>query len=255
MKLFYISHFLQAFFLPPGLNLLLGLLGLLAWRFSQTFSLTLIVFSFTSLWLLSTPIIAWNLIERLQRQHPVLKLDKPKEKSAIVVLGGGHGKSPEYLSNQTVSFDTLARLQYAAYLYEKTQLPIIVSGGNHEADVMMQVLKENFKIPAQWEETESINTADEAKFLIPILKQHDIKTIYLITNAWHMPRSIYIFNLFFKPAGLQVIPAPTRYEILDKPLHLFNYLPSLGALNTSSIALHEYIGMVWYQIFYNRSIA
>lgn len=256
MTLFFISHFIQAWVLPPGINLLLGVLGVLLWRLYHTLGMTLIIISFASLWLLSTPIIAWMLINGLQKQYPVLKVNElPKlNNAAIVVLGGGHGSAPEYSTKQSVSDNTLGRLRYAVYLYGETKLPIFVSGGGSyytDAGLMQEVLTKDFKIPVKGEEHNSINTADEAKFLLPLLKENNIDTIYLITNAWHIPRSMNIFNAIFKNEGIKVIAAPMGFAMVN-PRSILSYLPYLGALNTSTVALHEYIGIIWYNFYYRK---
>lgn len=248
MALFYFSHFIQAWILPPGLNLILILCGVALWRKARLFSQFLLYFAIVSLWLLSTPWVAGVLIDRIQHQYPVLTttaLSNQNNKSAIVVLGGGLGKAREYHHEHGVSQDTLSRLQYAAYLYDTTHLPVIVSGSKLEAVAMQTVLQEHFKIPVHWQENQSRNTADEAKFILPILKEHGINNIYLITHAWHMPRSMFVFNKMLLKEGIKVISAPTRFVGQNEDV-LFDFIPSLSALNTSTIALHEYIGLFWY---------
>src|SRR3990167_2925301 len=247
MTLYWISQFLQTCLFPPGINILLGFIGVIFWQ--RILGKSLIIIALASLWLLSTPIFSAILIDRLQNQYPVLRLNKlnlcNNTHEAIVILGGVHDKSPVYPNNYVVSEATLSRLQYAAYLYQRMPLPIIVSGGGAdytEAALMIEILKEQFKTPVQLKEDKSINTADEAKFLAPLLKKHKINTIYLVTHAWHMPRSVYAF----KNRGIHVIPAPMGYIIQDS----YSWLPSLRALNTTALALHEYIGMVWYWIYY-----
>lgn len=256
----HVSHFIQSWLFPPGLIIVLGLLGFLLWRRWRMAAKTVIIFAFVILWLLSTPIIAWSLIDILQRQYPVLEMDKLSKQNggAIVVLGGGEAKAPEYDIKEAVSDPTLSRLHYSGYLYDKTHLPIVVSGGNPEglshaeADLMQKVLRDDFKIPVNLKESKSNNTAEEAKFLLPILKANKIHYIYLVTHAWHMPRSMRVFNQIFDQADIKIIPAPMGFVTLDTQKGLFNYLPSLGALNTSVIAMHEYIGMVWYQFYYRK---
>lgn len=258
MTLYLFSHMIQAWLLPPGINLLLLIFGFLTWKFYRLLSISFIIFSIASLWLLSTPIIAQELIDSLQLQYPLLQLsnDQPSKKirSAIVVLGGGSNtKSSEYGNKYTIAEITSSRLRYAVYLHDKMHLPILVSGGSHddtsntEANLMAKVLKENFNISAQWKEEKSINTADEGKFVAPILKKDNITTVYLVTNACHMPRSVYAFKNY----GLEIIPAPMGYIRSTHTYYtLLNYFPSLSALSISSIAMHEYVGILWYYLYY-----
>lgn len=248
----YISEFIQTIILPPGIILILGFSGLLVMARSQLVGKALIYFSFISLWSLSTPIFADKLIAQLQSQYPALDLNTlphSTSSSAIIVLGGGSNAAEEYEMKHSVSDITLSRLRYAVYLVNKTHLPIIVSGGNNknplftEANLMQNVLQNDYKISVNYIENKSINTLEESKYLIPLLIQHKIKTVYLVTNAWHMPRSMQAF----KQNDIDIIPAPMGSISLKHDQFILNYLPSLNALSTSALAIHEFIGMLWYR--------
>lgn len=249
-------HDLQAIIQLPCLNLLLALISFFIWKKYRLLARTLLTISFTSLWLLSTPVVANKLIDSLEKQYPPLKSEKTQNNNsaAIVVLGGGIQSAPEFDNQYSGSEATLHRLYYASFLFQKTHFPIIVSGGNPsqttttEADTMSIILKNSFRVPTLLIENQSLNTVDESRLLLPILKQHKIETIYLITNAWHMPRTMYIFNSTFKNSGITIIPAPIGKNSSFNHVSLMNYLPSLDGLNKSNIAIHEYLGIIWYSI-------
>ena len=71
------------------------------------------------------------------------------------------------------------------------------------------------------------------------------KRIRLVTSAWHMPRA----KTLFERAGLEVIPAPTDYE-----MHCFaelsprprDFVPSSDALNRNSFAVKEWVARFCY---------
>jgi uncharacterized SAM-binding protein YcdF (DUF218 family) len=258
MGIYAISHVIQTGLIPPGLNLLLMILGLVFKRRHQILAKTLFIIAISSLWLFSTPLIAQGLINFLQQQYPPLQLQHLTENHcAIVVLGGGASPALEYKNHFMVSDAALKRLNYAAYLYHHTHLPIIVSGGQlnqthyTEASIMETILKENFSIPVIWREDQSTNTADESKCLVPVLKHYKINTILLVTTAWHMPRSLSVFNKTFKGSGVKIIPAPTGYISSKFTPSFLYYLPTIDALQTSAIAIHEFIGLLWYSIYYS----
>lgn len=242
---------IRPWFLPPGLNLLIAIMGFAFYFYSRRLGKILLFMSFISLWLCSAPIFSYNILEILQNKYPSLplaSLDQPAAHAAIVVLGGGDFVSVELGNKPAVSDIDLNRLRYAAFLHKKTKIPLVVSGGHEagasqtEAEVMLQTLRDNFDIQNVIKEDKSNNTADESKFLLPILKKEGIQVVYLVTNAWHMPRAVYIFQ----KQGLQVIPAPMGYEVYDHNYTILSYLPDMHALAATSIAVHEFAGLLWY---------
>lgn len=251
MLLHNFSHFMQIWFLPPGLFLALMLFSfLLIWKGYKKIGKKLFSFTYILFWLFCTPLFAQAFIDGLQKQYPPLEFEKKVKisNSAIVVLGSGVEQAFEFPEQYRVTDITLSRLHYAAYLHNKLQVPMIVSGGNHtntaitEAEAMRTILQKDYNISVPIIEKESRNTLEESKLLAPIIKKNNIQTIYLVTHAWHMPRSI----LAFKSANITVIPAPMGFISLKSESTLINLLPSLNALNTCAFALHEYIGIVWY---------
>jgi len=256
MYFYYFSHMLQAWILPPGVNLLLAIVGFLWLRYSKRVGQCIVIVAFVSLWLFCTPMIARLLINHLQSAYPTLKVDQIPRKplNVIIVLGGGHTISPEYENGYVLSDATEERLHYAAYLYHQTHFPIIVSGGTFhasspsEAELMRQDLKNYYFIFDAWKEDKSINTRDEGKLMVPILKKHGIKTAYLVTNAWHMPRAMYAFHYSFRNTKINIIAAPMGYLLLQSDQEMLSYLPSFEALDVSATAMHEYIGFLAYRL-------
>lgn len=129
-------------------------------------------------------------------------------------------------------------------------MPIIVSGDKSDssdtADLMSIVLQINFNAQINLKKDKGLNTADESKLIAPLLKQQGFHHIYLVTNAWHMPRSVYIF----KHAGIDVIPAPMGYIKGQDNYSYKSFMPNVEALFASSVAIHEFIGLAWYHLYY-----
>ncbi len=248
------SHYLNPWILPPGLNIVLAILGIFFYWQRPMLGKIFIITAIASLWLASMPIVAYNLIEILQNQFPTLYLNHhnaSNKHTAIVVLGGGDAIHVEQHHKHTVSDATFNRVRYAAYLHHITNLPIIVSGGTDgskdtEADLMSDTLRNDFGITAMIKEDKSHNTAEESEFLAPIFKQYQFNTIYLVTNAWHMPRSMLNFK---KHHTITVIPAPMGYEVYDHRYSILSFLPNIHALDTTTIALHEFIGICGYYLY------
>ncbi|BCL59434.1 hypothetical protein DGMP_01270 [Desulfomarina profundi] len=80
------------------------------------------------------------------------------------------------------------------------------------------------------------NTMEEARLLKPLLSG---KKFVLVTSAFHMTRALKLFTA----QGLNPIPAPVDFKILSRVP--FSLKPSAKALQTSQIAIHEYLGLAW----------
>ena len=245
MTFCYPSQFLQPWILPPGLNLIIAIVGHVISRFSKRVGNGLIWIAFISFWLFSTPITALFLIDSLQNRYPRLNINEIKndKTSAIIVLGGGSWTDKSAKNGYILSVATKDRLTYAAYLYHHTHVPIFISGGKSETKAM----KDYFNVPVAWAEYKSINTRDESRYTLSILKKNNIQTTYLVTNAWHMTRSIYCFQQAFKNTNIKIIAAPMGY-ILRPDQGITNYFPSFDGLQISQTAMHEYVGILVYYL-------
>lgn len=244
----FATNFVSAFLFPP-LNLLLILLAgiLLISRFTKI-GRWLIITSFTLLWLLSTPYIAEGGLHLIEARTQALG-SIPPEADAIVILGGGsYFQAPEYSAQDTISEGTLVRLRYGARLHRELKLPLLVTGGKplgnstSEAQQMKQSLEQDFNVPVRWTEDASDNTLENARNSYQVLQSQDIRRIYLVTHAWHMPRSASVF----RQAGFEVIEAPTAFTTRYQT-DLLAFIPRAEALRDSKIFFHEVIGLLWYQ--------
>jgi uncharacterized SAM-binding protein YcdF (DUF218 family) len=147
---------------------------------------------------------------------------------------------------------TFERLRYGATVHRKTGLPILVSGGAPdsmsppEAKIMEKALLDFFKIKTRWKEPQSRTTLENMIFSRKLLSADGIDTIYLVTHSWHMRRAAWAFE----QAGITVIPAPHNFTRLSGNNSIFGYFPSSNGLSMSSLALHEYLGLIWYKLMY-----
>ena len=246
----------QTLLLPPGLMILLMLIGYLISKRMPRTGKSMLLAGFGLLVLASLPIVA-NLNLRLLEGDSALsptELAHPSAQAIVILSGGRILDAPEYGNNDTVSMHTLERVRYGAWLHRHTQLPMLVTGGKvyessrpAEAELMRQILNKEYQLPVQWLETYSRNSWENAEFSQVILKEAGIKRIYLVTQAWHMPRA----RMAFESVGLEVIPAPTGFlhGDGDAPL-ILDFLPSSSALLTNYYLSHELMGIVWYKLRY-----
>jgi uncharacterized SAM-binding protein YcdF (DUF218 family) len=236
------TNFLSAVLLPPLNLLLVGLVGLWLLRRRRTLGKVLIAVALVGLWLLSTPYIA----KRTLAAFEAAPLVNPSgsEADAIVILGGGkYRAAPEFGS---IKGEALERLHYGAWLAKRVKKPILVTGGAPdggpaEAPIMKAVLEQSFHTPVRWVEDRSDNTRENAAYSAALLKQAGIGRIYLVSQAWHLPRAIPEFERH----GLTVIAAGTGF-VNTAPTTPLDFLPNGRYLKHSYYATHEAIGRVWY---------
>ena len=243
--LFLLKKIVSALILPPASLIMLAFVGLWISRKHPKTGRLLAVLSLITLLILSLPITGNALLQSLETSPPISK-SQLKDIQAIVILGGGkNNEAPEFGNEDTVNRWTLQRLRYGAYLQQQTNTPILVTGGapyggRPEADTMAETLQRDFHAKNIWTEGQSKDTAENAAYSATILTKHGVKRIALVSQAWHLPRAIKLFE----QQGLTVRPAPTGYTHEDNE-PLLRWLPKASALDKSSIALKEYLGRVF----------
>lgn len=233
--------------MPPGCLLLVALWGLAMLRRRPLLGKSVIALALAALYALSTQYVADTLLQALEPPARDPLADRSGE--AIVVLGAGtYFGAPEYGAD-TVNANGLVRLRYAAHLHRTIGKPILTTGGSPdgaplgEAVHMKTVLNRDFQVPVAWIEDRSRTTLENARLTRKLLAAAGIRTVYLVTHAWHMPRA----KLAFENAGFTVIPAATGYATRFR-LKLLDFLPDASALLDSSRFFHEVIGIAWYQL-------
>ncbi|MGI9283146.1 MAG: YdcF family protein [Endozoicomonas sp.] len=195
------------------------------------------------LYLLSVTPVA-NLLSRGLEIYPPVDLDTCKKADAMVLLGGGRPRSSPELDGYQPTPLSLERIRYTALLNRECNVPILVTGGGDraEAETMARVLKNDYGVEVSWIENQSMTTWENAQNSKSILGD-ELKTVVLVTHAWHMPRSV----MSFKRAGFHVIPAPTAFTWKEIPWQKLSYwIPRVRNLRVSELALHEYLGLTWY---------
>lgn len=237
-----------SFLLVPPINLLLlavaGFLMLCARRQGARWVLGI---GLGSLLLLALPAVATALLASLNVGD--ITVHAAASPSAIVILSGDihhlDGSSP----TAGVGALTIERLRAGANLYRSTRLPVLVTGGivgGEEpavAELMEKSLNEDFAVPTRWVEKNSRTTWENAKFSAAMLKPEGIRSIYLVTHAWHMRRAVIAFAHF----GIDATPAPVGPDE-PKRVGILGLIPEVSAWQISYYAIHEWIGCAWYEL-------
>lgn len=243
---------------PPALNIVLILLGLLLMRRYRRLGLGLAAFSLTVLILLSLPWVKM-LIFRGIEIHPPLELSRlaslDPARSALVVLGGGmRGPAREY-GRYNLTDNSLRRILYAGELAVQTPIPLLVSGGGPDETLeteasLMALFLTRMGHPPRWQESRSKTTWENATYSAPMLQQAGIDTVVLITDAWHMQRAVKCFQA----QGLTVIAAPTAFRGSAYP-DIRAFVPDRDALADSGDAIREWLGLLAYELSYSNFTA
>ncbi|HKA44482.1 MAG TPA: YdcF family protein [Burkholderiales bacterium] len=241
MELFPLRHLLATVVLPPNGPFILAFAGLLLLNRRPRLGRALAWFGLALLLALATPAVSQALLRHFD-QGPALDIAKARDAQAVVILGGGiRGYAPEY-GGPTVGRLTLDRVRYGARVARKTGVPVLVSGGIKndsitEAQVMQQVLLEEFGVTAAWTEQRSRNTRENARLSAEILLPQGIRRVALVAHEVDMSRA----RAEFEAAGFEVIPAPTMMVS-----HGFSgsgdLVPDARSLLSSYYALYEILG-------------
>ncbi len=251
MELGSFKPLLTSLAMPPLAPLLLALLGVwLAWR-KKRGGLSLAALSLAVLALLSCHGTAVWLARHALPQYAPASSDAIKTGGvqAIVVLGGGLlPDAPEYGGAPQLSSYTAARLRYGAWLARRTDLPLAYTGGVGwasdgvqrvpEAEVAAQVALEDYGVKLRWSEDASRDTSENGRLLAPLLQRDGVQHIALVTDTWHMPRSVAAFER----AGMVVTPAPIGF-VLPYERGSLQWLPSAQGLLASRLVLREWLAL------------
>lgn len=244
-----LKRVIELFIYPPG-NLFGFLFLALIFRHKAKLILSIGVLQ---LLLFSMPVVSERLMHSLESQYPA-KADLWEQGSlpeAIVVLGGGRNLGAWEYGGESVSMTELERLRYAATLHRGTGLPILVTGGDplgeglSEAELMRDTLNKEFNVPVRWLEENSHTTAQNAEFSDQILAKAGIQSAWLVTHAWHMPRSLMAFD----DLKVNYYPASHSFGVaVPFQDNGVEWIPQAKALMRTNVALHEWLGIAWYAL-------
>jgi uncharacterized SAM-binding protein YcdF (DUF218 family) len=230
---------------PSGLAYLFFITGLLA-RFMQrtrAWSWPLLATGALLTLLFSVGQTAAALSSPLEYQWPAIHDARERpEARRIVVLSAWAADDPELPVTGRLNASAAYRVLMALQLHrQRPELDVIVSGGAVTARVMADALLAT-GVPAERIRLEDASrfTAESAELLAPMVGR---EPFFMVTSAGHMRRALAAMQR----QGLQPIAAPTDHQMprdwLDAEL-----LPRPNSLTTSDLAVHEYLGLLWYRL-------
>jgi uncharacterized SAM-binding protein YcdF (DUF218 family) len=254
--MFFLSKLIPVFLFPLGLAILVLAASCILLFRRRAEAAFLIVLCIAGLWLASTQAVSSALLSPLEFRGEQRAAQGPPRAGAIVVLGGdvamkwppGAGVRPGR---------SFGRLYRALRLYREGKADLLVfsggvmpwmeeSGYPPESELMW-VLAHQWGIGSEHVvlETESRNTHENALYTGQLLQERNISKVLLVTSARHMPRALACF----REQGMQPFPAPADY--LTEPRAsstMLDYLPDARHLYYTTLALKEYMGIVYYYL-------
>ncbi len=238
---------------PLGLAAGLWLLALLCRVFHRTHDARRLVLAGIFLVLyFSQPWVGDALLRSLEDDFPQKLAKDYQEADVIVVLGGAIGAPvpPRVEVDVGGAFD---RLLFGMRLWRAGKAEhLILSGGVIESLVGSDIteaqrlrqlaLEYGVHDGALVLEERARSTRENAFYTAPLLHERGWNRILLVTSACHMRRAIGVFER----QGVDVIPAPTDLQAVQRPFSVGRFLPNAEALRASHRAVKEYVGITVY---------
>jgi len=202
----------------------------------------------------SLPIISNKLITYLEKDYTLQDASTINNADAIVVLSGMI-KTIKVNDKLKYEFgDGVDRILSGIDLFKsnKASLLILTKGqlpwslGMPEGEYLKEFAIK-FGVPEKSILlTDNVqNTDQEAKSVKKLLNSNDAKVI-LVTSAFHMPRAKKVFEA----SNIKVIPFAVDFISSHQKLNFMSFIPSAGALNSTSFFIREMIGRLYYYLKY-----
>lgn len=246
--MFLLNKILPVLFLPLGVVIILLLYAIIRVKRWPVFVALVI------LYLAGIPFVGDRLIGSLESRFPAVPPSQVEAADAIVVLGGIFGPpvTEGILPNVT---ETGERLEAGIVLAQLNKAPwLIFTGGRlpwenrprlEGDDSKAQAIVRGVSPEKIIVTREVANTADEARAVADLMREHDWHRIILVTTAWHMPRAV----LLFKRSGVDCIIFPVDFRSSTaRTSGLLDFIPNAGALTNTETALREYYGYWFYAV-------
>jgi len=238
-------NFIKFFIIPSNLIFILLFAGLISTLYHRTRRYAIFLFGAGSIIFIvfaNGPFSYW-LIGNLESRYPALNsFEGIKKFDKIVILPGYATVDPYFPISSKVNSSTAFRLVEALKIWRSfPDSTILISGPKDDPELMGKVLHA-LGLPGNRLiiEPESTSTYENAVIL---QKKLDDKPFILVTSAGHMSRAMAVF----KKLGMNPIPAPTDYMVGNNPLAA-EFLPSPSHLMYSDLAIHEYLGILYYKV-------
>ncbi len=172
----------------------------------------------------------------------------------VVVLGGGAYPPGPLRPQAELSRYSYPRFYHGVRIFQQSHAHLLAfCGGPIREGVVsegetMKAMAVGLGIPEEkiLTETTSRTTFENITNLSRLLPAGQNRRIGLVTSAVHMRRAYAVFCRQFPDEIVVPIPVQTTYD--PRGWDYRGLLPNANNLDRSSMALHEWIGLLWYKL-------
>jgi len=247
--LFTLQKIIWFLIMPPASLIIVMIAGMIILDRRRRLGRALIIISITLLYVLSLGHVSDMLLRPLESFAPPLQ-NLPDAVDAVVVPGGGSVDLDWIHADPIPNSETFTRLMKGIELAKKLDVTLVLTGGNGEpfatrlidADVMAEAAYAHGMLQDQIiVENRSRNTLENSHGVRKVVKGD---RIILVTSSYYMRRAAAMFT----KRGFTVIPAPTFQFVQSRPWNLSALVPRSGNLLSSTIAVAEWISIIWWKV-------
>lgn len=257
--LFWLKKTIASWLMPLPLSLIALVAGILLIRYTKRRRLGqgCIGLAAALILIFSNKFVSKSLVRSLETQHPAIPefvagAPVPAQIAScryVVVLGGGHGRSPGLAASNQLSGASLARFVEALRIWRALpDATLIVTGGGLEGETRtahyLARAAQAFGVPGDRLIVidQARDTEEESRAVKALGPEGPVA---LVSSAWHMPRAYALF----RGAGLDTVPCPADFAThLDPGFRLDDYTWALWALGGSERGLRERLGRLWIRL-------
>ena len=241
-------HKILPFFVSPLGFILILLFVYIFYRKNFLIFMSLIIL------LVSTNTFVGNyLSKKLEFPYKPISIDSINKSDAIIVLSGmihqiGHKNNFKYEWSDPDRFfgglELLKKNKSDLLIFTAGQLPW-TNNWKPEGLILKDKAIELGVVENKILITEKVkNTYEESLEVLKLIPKGS--SIILVTSAFHMERSKYLFE----KQGFKVNPFPVDFKTSNTKLTILDIIPSVGALQNTSTFIRENIGRLYYRIIF-----
>jgi uncharacterized SAM-binding protein YcdF (DUF218 family) len=240
----YLHKILPFFLSPLGVSLILLILFFIYRK--KTF----VFFSLLIMLISSNPYVSNHLTKKLEHPYKPIPISSIKKNDAVVVLSGMIHQVGDKNYSTYEFFDPDRFFAGIELIKQKKSDKLIFTAGQlpwtenwkPEGHILKNKAVSLGILSKILVTTNVKNTYEESIAVTKLISSNS--SILLVTSAFHMHRSKYLFE----KQGFNVTPFPVDFQTSSSKFTISNFIPAVGALSATSNYIRENIGRLYYKI-------